>query len=195
MIEWLSGFWFRRSGWTIRGEFPYHIPKMVLAAGPHTSAWDFIVGLAIKHQLKIKHGHFLGKKELFDGPFGWFFRKMGGIPVDRSSSTGMVQQVAHEFSRQDHFILAMSPEGTRKRVDKLKTGFYHIAKEAHVPILPIGFDFLKKEIIIGEPLIPSNEEADLKHIISFLGACHGKHPEKGVQHLHLNTSKNLKVKT
>lgn len=183
MTEWLCGLWFRRSGWNIRGEFPYHIPKMVIAAGPHTSAWDLIIGLAVKHELKIKKGHFLGKKELFDGPFGWYFRKMGGIPVNRSSSKGLVEQVAHEFARHDHFILAMSPEGTRKRVDKLKTGFYHIAKEAHVPILPVGFDFLKKEVIIGDLLYPANEEADLKHIISFLGACKGKYPDMGVAHL------------
>jgi len=195
MIERLAGFWFRNSGWTIQGEFPYHIPKMVLAAGPHTSAWDFILGLAIKHELKLKHGYFLGKKELFDGPFGWFFRRMGGMPVDRTSSTGLVQQVVQEFAKNDHFILAMSPEGTRKRVDKLKTGFYHIAKEAHVPILPIGFDFLKKEVVIGQPMYTSNEEADLKQIISILGACQGKHPEKDLRHLHLITSQNSKLKT
>jgi 1-acyl-sn-glycerol-3-phosphate acyltransferase len=188
MIEWLSGLWFRHSGWKIRGEFPYPIPKMVIAAGPHTSAWDFIIGLAVKHELKIKQGHFLGKKELFEGPFGWFFRKMGGIPVDRSSSTGLVDQVVAAFSEHDQFILAMSPEGTRKRVDRLKTGFYHIAKEAQAPILPIGFDFLKKEVIIGEPLYPSNETTDMKHIITFLGACHGKHPEKGLQHVDINAT-------
>lgn len=183
MIEWLCGLWFRKSGWKIHGEFPYHIPKMVIAAGPHTSAWDFIVGLAIKHALKLKQGHFLGKKELFKGPFGWIFRKMGGIPVDRSSSTGLVEQVVQVFNRKDHFILAMSPEGTRKRVERLKTGFYHIAKEAHVPILPVGFDFLKKKVVIGIPIYPDNEAADLKNIILFFSKCRGKHEERGLQHL------------
>jgi 1-acyl-sn-glycerol-3-phosphate acyltransferase len=156
---------------------------MIIAAGPHTSAWDFVLGLAIKNVLNIKHGYFLGKKELFDGPFGWFFRKMGGIPVDRSSSTGLVEQVAHQFLANNHFILAMSPEGTRKKVDKLKTGFYHIAKAASVPILPIGFDFSTKEVVIGELIYPTDETADLKQIISFFAACKGKHPEKGLTHL------------
>jgi 1-acyl-sn-glycerol-3-phosphate acyltransferase len=161
---------------------------MVIAAGPHTSAWDFIIGLAIKNELKIKEGHFLGKKELFESGFGWFFKKMGGIPVDRSSPTGLVDQVAAAFSEHDRFILAMSPEGTRKRVEKLKTGFYHIAKKASVPIIPIGFDFLKKEVVIGSPIYPTLEAEDMKHIISFLSTCHGKHSEKGLKHLLINAT-------
>jgi 1-acyl-sn-glycerol-3-phosphate acyltransferase len=180
MIGWLCSLWFRRSGWKIRGTFPYDIPKMVIVAGPHTSAWDFILGVAIRHELRLKHGHFIGKKELFDGPFGWFFRAMGGIPVDRSSSTGMVQQVVVVFAQHDHFLLAMSPEGTRKKVERLKTGFYHIAKAAQVPVLPMGFDFAKKEVVLGQPLYPANEESDLKEIISFLASCQGKYPEKGI---------------
>lgn len=183
MIEWLCGFWFRKSGWKIRGSFPYHIPKMLVAAGPHTSAWDFIIGLATKYVLQLNHGYFLGKKELFDGVLGRFFKKMGGIPVDRSSSTGMVEQVAHQFSLHDHFILAMSPEGTRQKVERLKTGFYHIAKAADVPILPIGFNFSTKEVVIGELIYPADENTDLKRIISFFAKCKGKHPKKGVGHL------------
>ena len=132
---------------------------------------------------KVSYRGFLGKKELFDGSFGWFFKKVGGIPVNRSSATGLVEQVANEFSLHPHFILAMSPEGTRQKVDTLKTGFYHIAKAASVPVLPIGFDFSTKEVIIGALIYPTNETADIKKIISFFAACKGKYPEKGVAHL------------
>jgi 1-acyl-sn-glycerol-3-phosphate acyltransferase len=183
MIEWLCGLWFRKSGWTIRGEFPYHIAKMVVIAGPHTSAWDFIVGLALKHELKIDKAHFLGKKELFDGILGWYFRKIGGIPVDRSSSKGVVDQVVAKFKEHNHFILAMSPEGTRKKVAQLKTGFYHIAKAAKVPILPMGFDFLKKQVVIGAIMHPENETEDFKMIIQFFSSCRARHPERGLEDL------------
>jgi 1-acyl-sn-glycerol-3-phosphate acyltransferase len=92
----------------------------------------------------------------------------------------LVQQVVQEFEKHDHFLLAMSPEGTRKKVERLKTGFYHIANEANVPILPVGFDFLNKEVVVGTPLYPKEETEDMKYIISFLSACRGKHPEKGL---------------
>ncbi|HMO31358.1 MAG TPA: lysophospholipid acyltransferase family protein [Lacibacter sp.] len=184
MIGWLLSLWFRFSGWKITGRFPHEVPKMVIAVGPHTSGWDVVVGLSARHLIPIDHAYFLGKKELFDGPFGWFFRSLGGTPVDRFSSTGMVQQVAQKFADHDQFRLAMSPEGTRKRVDKLRTGFYYIAKEAGVPILLSGFDFAKKEVVLGPLIYPSaDEEADFARILSFFAAVQGKYPEQGLGHL------------
>ena len=183
MIAWILATWFRLSGWTIKGRFPAEVPRMVIAVGPHTSAWDVVVGLGARYLIPIRHAYFLGKKELFDGPFGWFFRSIGGTPVDRFSSQGMVQQVAEKFKQHEQFRLAMSPEGTRKRVDKLRTGFYYIAKEAGVPILLAGFDFGKKEVIIGELLTPGDEAKDLKQIITFFASIEGKNKEQGLQHL------------
>jgi len=95
----------------------------------------------------------------------------------------MVQQVADKFKQHEYFRLAMSPEGTRKKVDKLRTGFYFIAKEAQVPILLAGLDFTKKEVIIGDLIYPSNEADDFKKIISFFAGVEGKHPELGLKHL------------
>lgn len=184
MIHWLLSRWFLLKGWKIKGRFPDEVPKMVIAVGPHTSGWDVVVGLSVRHLVPIKHAYFLGKKELFDGPFGWFFRKIGGTPVDRFSKKGMVQQVAEKFHSHDYFRLAMSPEGTRKRVDKLRTGFYYIAKEAHVPILLTGFDFKNKEVVLGDLIHPSDDEAaDMKKIISFFAQFEGKVAEYGLQHL------------
>jgi 1-acyl-sn-glycerol-3-phosphate acyltransferase len=183
MIGWIFSIWFRLTGWTIQGNFPFDVPKMVIAVGPHTSAWDVVVGLAAKRVIPIEHAYFLGKKELFDGPFGWFFRAMGGTPVDRFSSQGMVQQVVEKFKQHTMFRLAMSPEGTRQKVDKLRTGFYYIAKEANIPVLLAGLDFKKKQVIIGELIYPTNEETDLKTIISFFAGVEGKNPELGLKHL------------
>ena len=183
MIRWLLALWFKRKGWKVNGRFPDEVPKMVIAVGPHTSAWDVVVGLGARYSIPITDAYFLGKKELFDGMFGWFFRALGGTPVDRFSKTGMVQQVADKFKQHEKFRLAMSPEGTRKKVDKLRTGFYYIAKEADVPILPAAFDFKKKEVIIGQLIYPADEEQDFKQIISFFAEAEGKNKELGLGHL------------
>jgi len=184
MIGFILSLWMKITGWKIKGSFPDHISKMVIAVGPHTSAWDVVIGLGARKMIPIKEAYFLGKKELFDGPFGWFFRAMGGTAVDRFSSQGMVAQVADKFTQHDVFRLAMSPEGTRKKVDKLRTGFYHIAKLANVPVQLIGFDFRKKEVIIGELIYPSTDEAaDFKKILSFFAEVEGKIPGLGLKHL------------
>ena len=108
---------------------------------------------------------------------------MGGTPVDRSSSQGMVAQVADKFAQHDIFRLGMSPEGTRKKVEKLKTGFYHIARQANVPILLVCFDFGKKEVILCDLIYPADEAEDFKKILSFFAGVEGKIPELGVKHL------------
>ena len=157
---------------------------MVIIVAPHTSWKDVLVGFAARDQLKINHARFLGKKELFDGPFGWFFKMLGGTPVDRFSKRGVVEQVVEMFNKHNEFILALSPEGTRKKVDKLRTGFYHIAKQAKVPIQMIGFDFSKKEIVIREPFYTTeNEPGDFKSIIDFFAPIKGAKPEFGLGHL------------
>jgi len=171
-------------GWKIHGEFPYHLKKCVIAVGPHTSAWDFVVGLAVRSKLKLYHLNFLGKAELFKGRFGFFFRRLGGFPVDRFSNNNVVDQVAEQFKIRDQFVLALSPEGTRKKVDKLRTGFYHIALKAGVPIVLAGLDFGRKEISFSEPFLPTgNMEEDFKKIIHFFADKEGKIPEYGLKHL------------
>lgn len=183
MISLILSLWWKLSGWKISGTFPANVPKMVIAVAPHTSAWDIVVGMAVRKVVPIKEAYYLGKKELFDGPFGWFFRATGGTPVDRFSSNGAVQQVVEKFNQHEVFRLAMSPEGTRKKVDKLRTGFYHIAREANVPILLTGFDFKKKEVIFSDLIYPSNESDDFKKIIAFFATVEGKIPEQGMKHL------------
>ena len=180
-------FWklyFRLSGWKITQPFPIDLPKAVIIVAPHTSAMDFPIGLAVRSILKIQHTHYLGKEELFKGPFGFFFRMTGGYPVNRFSKLNMVDQVVEIFNQHTHFLLALSPEGTRKKVDRLRTGFYHIAQKANVPIVMVGFDFANKEISIAEPFYTGNDEsADFKKIIQFFAPIQGKIPHLGIAHL------------
>ena len=125
----LRAFWklyWKWSGWSFSGQFPYQEQKLLIIVAPHTTWKDVLIGFATRAQLNIPDIKFLGKKELFDGPFGWFFRWMGGTPVDRFSSHGVVAQVAGFFTSHERFILAMAPEGTRKRVDKLQIGRAHV---------------------------------------------------------------------
>jgi len=184
MLRLIWKLYWRLGGWKITGNFPYQYKKMVLIIAPHTHWQDLFVGFAARHQLKITHAKFLGKKELFAGPLGWLLRRLGGTPVDRFSKQGMVEQAAALFATNENFLLAMAPEGTRKRVDKLRSGFYHIAKQAQVPILPVGFDFENKQVIIGETIFTSTDEvADMKKIIGFFSVIKGKNPDRDLRHL------------
>jgi 1-acyl-sn-glycerol-3-phosphate acyltransferase len=171
---------FRITGWKILGEVP-DLKKYVIAVAPHTSWWDFLIGIMARSTMGITGAKFLGKKELFDGPFGWFFRWMGGVGVDRFSSHDVVTQVVDEINRHDNFILGLAPEGTRKKVEKLRPGFYYIAKGAGIPIVPVGFDFPTKSVIIGKPLYPSeNINADMEILMTFFRKIRGKRPELGL---------------
>ena len=171
---------FKILGWRVSGQMP-DIPKFIVAVAPHTSNWDFPVGLAARSILRIHKAQFLGKSQLFKPPFGWFFRWLGGHPVDRTTSHDMVDQVVRIFDRHEKFILALAPEGTRKKVSKLKTGFYFIAKGAKVPIVPVGFDFARKEVVIAEPMYATDSvENDMETLLEFYRSIKGKNPELGL---------------
>ena len=183
-------FWkhyLRLKGWAIQGSYPYHLPKLVVAVAPHTSGRDFIIGLAVRSTLGIQHIRFLGKQELFKPPFGFVFRWLGGTPVDRFSSKNMVEQVVDCFNQNERFTIALSPEGTRKRVQRLRTGFYHIALGAGAPILMVAFDFGAKKVVIAEPFMPTgNFEDDAQKMLSFWGPVQGYHHQNGLGHLQGN---------
>lgn len=171
-------------GWTSVGEFPYQLKKYVVIVAPHTSGWDFIIGVLFRKALRMEKARYLGKKELFNPPFGFLFRWLGGYPVDRSNNKNMVEEVVKIFNSREEFAIALSPEGTRKRVDKLRTGFYNIAKGAHVPIIMAGLDYAKKQAIFSAPFYATeNQAADFEHILKFFRPVQGKFPEKGLGHL------------
>jgi 1-acyl-sn-glycerol-3-phosphate acyltransferase len=138
-------------GFRIEGTIP-NLPKFVLIVAPHTTAWDFPVGMAAKLALALDAMWF-GKDTLFRFPFGAILRAVGGMPVDRSASNDVVQQVAAEFANRKRLVLALAPEGTRKRVERWRTGFYHIAHAASVPIVPVAFDWQARAVRILAPFV------------------------------------------
>lgn len=155
-----------------------------MIVAPHTSGWDFIIGVLYRSALQLTHARYLGKMELFRPPFGFIFKWLGGTPVNRSSSQNMVDEVVKIFNQHDRFALALSPEGTRKRVERLRTGFYNIAKNAGVPIVMVGLDFKNKRVIFSKPFMPSdNQQHDFDHILKFFGPIKGKYPDNGLGHL------------
>lgn len=169
--------YFKLLGWKLVGEFPGYLDKFVIIVVPHTSWVDFFLGLLIR-QVWDEPIHFVGKKSLFRPPLGWFFRWMGGAPIDRSKSSDTVSATAKIFERRDKFRLTIAPEGTRKKVNDWKTGFYYIAKAAKVPIVLIAFDFGKKQIKVSEPQHPTDDkEADFKKYKSFYHGVLGKVPD------------------
>ncbi len=168
----------RLTGWRFSGEpFP-DLRKFVLIVAPHTSNWDFIVGIMAMYALGIR-GTFLGKDTLFKFPLGLLMRFLGGFPVDRASKSDVVTQTAELAARTDRIILALSPEGTRKRVEKWRTGFYWIARKAELPILPVAFDYARKEVRVF-PLFETT--GDQERDFAVLRACYepsmARYPEK-----------------
>jgi 1-acyl-sn-glycerol-3-phosphate acyltransferase len=148
-----------------------------LRTPPH---FDFPLGVLVKSAGKLD-ANYVGKHTLFEGPFGFFFRWLGGIPVDRRSSHNFVGATVDAFNREPHMHLVLAPEGTRKKVDKFKTGFYHIARLAGVPICLCKFDFAKKRCSSTRFFYPTdNEQADLDYIWNYFKDVQGKNPEKGI---------------
>lgn len=163
-------------GWKVMHDFP-PLDKYIIIAAPHTSWQDFPIGIMVKY-LKGANINYIGKASLFKPPFGFLFRWLGGAPVDRSKSTDKVQAIVDIFNSKDHFILGMSPEGTRQKVAQWKTGFYYIAKGANVPIVMAALDFENKQVRISEPYyLTADMDTDMRHFRSYFEGVIGKHPE------------------
>ena len=165
--------------WQLEGQFPSE-PRMVIAVAPHTHWMDFILAVLVRHFLK-EPIHFLGKKELFNPLTNKLFRALGGMPVDRSANNNTVAQAVAYFEQNKVFRLALAPEGTRKKVSGFKSGFYHIAHNAQVPIFPVAFDFEHKKMIF-HPLFytTGNKEKDIRQIEGIFVGVKGKIPENSV---------------
>ena len=152
-------------------------PRFIVIGAPHTTNWDFVAFLAATKHWDFKP-KYLGKHSLFDGPFGWVFRRLGGIPVDRSRPGGILDRVKAEFETTEEFALVIAPEGTRKAADFWKSGFVKIAAATGAPIVPAGLDYSNQTITLGGPIhydgVPDNLMAELR---TFYAATEGKHPE------------------
>ncbi len=179
ILHFIGRMFMRLVGWEIVNDLP-DLKKYIIVAGPHTALVDTIYVLGIVWTLKLSPTIFI-KHTMFRWPFGWLFRKIGGVPIDRSAPQGTVAQVAAEFERRDSWILLIAPDGRRirgkhHRDHPWKTGFYHIALAANVPIVAGRADFKNKEVSFTEPLMPTgNKEEDIAQLKAFVDAGHGYH--------------------
>ena len=164
------------SGWDVVGQVPVG-GKFVLVGAPHTSNWDFPFTLAAVFIFRLKIS-WLGKDTLFKKPFGGVMRWLGGIPVDRDSEHGVVDQIANQLRESDRLVVAIGPSGTRKKKDYWKSGFYWIAHTAQVPILCGYLDYSRKEACLGLSFVPTGDiKKDMDRIRDFYQGIQGKHPE------------------
>ena len=176
ITEILSKFVIKLFGWKAVGKVP-DAPKYVLVGYPHTSNFDMPLGLFLFTSMGV-HLHWLGKESLFKGPLGWLLKKTGGIAINREHSQNFVQNIKTIFDSHEHLVIALSPEGTRKKTDYWRTGFYYMALAANVPIA-LGFlDYSTKTGGFGPLIWPSGDiEKDLQQIRSFYKNIRGKYPE------------------
>ncbi len=174
----ISKFIFKITGWKDVGEIPPDMKKAIFIIAPHTSNWDFFIGrfYCWIHRIPIK---LLIKKEAFFWPTGGLLKKTGGVPVDRKDTRHIIPYVVNLFNSNDVFFFAITPEGTRKKTNKWKMGYYHIAIQAKVPILLSFIDYKEKRAGIGEIFYPTGDmDKDINKIETFYKGIHAKHPEQ-----------------
>ncbi len=167
----------RAVGWRVEGRIPPEVQRAVVIAAPHTSNWDLPLMLAVAWALDVRPA-WLGKRELFRGPLGWLFRRLGGIPVDRAVRGNLVAQAAARLHAAERLFLVVPPSGTRARAPHWKSGFYHIARGARVPIVCAFLDYGRRTGGIGPVFTPTgNVVADMDRLRGFYGDISGRYPE------------------
>ncbi|KZX58762.1 acyltransferase [Halioglobus sp. HI00S01] len=164
-------------GWSLEGAKPVH-ERYVLIAAPHTSNWDFPLMLLFAAAFDIKI-QWMAKHSLFRPPMGWVMRGLGGLPINRKSSNGVVCAMAEALTKARELVLVVPSEGTRDRVEYWKSGFYHIARQANVPIVPSMLDFGRKRGGFGAGIMPTGDvKLDMDYFRDFYAEAKGKFPEK-----------------
>lgn len=159
----------------LKGEFPKE-KKFVIAVVPHTSNLDFLLAIGVRTYLK-EPIHFVGKKELFTPLTSWFFKGLGGMPLNRKKNENVVEAITRMYAEEDVFRMAIAPEGTRKKVDEWKTGFYYIALAAEVPILPIAFDWGTRTMTFHPLFTPTGDkDKDFSYLKSLFKGVVGRVP-------------------
>lgn len=179
MMSRFCTFLLRLFGWRVTGRYASELPKVIIIVVPHTSNWDFPLGLLVRATLKTDI-RFIAKSSLFKPPFGWLFYWLGGYPVVRTRSTNFVQMMTEIYQKEPRFHTVIAPEGTRKKVDHLKTGFYHIAMGGGSAIVMCRFDWERKVVEFREPFFPTGDiEADFVIIEDYFRGIKGKNPTLG----------------
>lgn len=164
-------------GWKIETVFPKEVKKSVIIVMQHTSNWDFPIGILLRPIIDLQT-NFVGKKGLFFFPLGIVMRFLGGVSVDRTKHNNFVDAVADIYNKHEKFNITITPEGTRRKVKTVKSGFYYIALKANVPIVSCKFDWGKKVIGFDKPFYPTGDyERDLPLILQYYKGVKGKFPE------------------
>lgn len=168
-------FFFELFGWKVEGRVSPEVKKAIFAVCPHWYNSDFFIGLGTRAVMKQEIGY-LGKAELFKPPFGFIFKALDGIPVIRYKNLNLVESMVEAVKAADDKLIALAPEGTRKNVSKLKSGFYYIALGAGIPIIMVGFDRENKRTVLAEPFMASGDfKADMqKYFVPFFEKIGGK---------------------
>jgi 1-acyl-sn-glycerol-3-phosphate acyltransferase len=178
VMRWIMTALMRISGWKFAGGGFPDTRKFVLIVAPHTSNWDFIVGIRAMYALGIR-GTYLGKDSLFKFPLGIIMKWLGGVPVDRSTKSDVVTLTTELVEKMDKVIIVLAPEGTRKRMNRWRSGFYWIALKAKMPILPVAFDYKRKEIMVQPLFHPTgDQEKDIAYLRSLYKSEMAYDPEK-----------------
>jgi 1-acyl-sn-glycerol-3-phosphate acyltransferase len=180
VARWLASTIIRNSSWRLVGEFP-SLPKLVAIAAPHSSNWDGIIGISFAYALGVR-ATWMGKNSLFKFGLDRLMRGLGGIPTDRSNPRGAVGQMAEMVrTTNEPLWLFLAPEGTRKKVPKWRTGFWHIASEAGVPILLVAIDYPRRTFVVGPLFYPTGDkERDLQALYDYYRPFQGKHGKSGL---------------
>lgn len=177
LLQAVSILFLKIAGWRRIGQVP-DLPKFVMIGAHHTTNWDAPIAIAMVFAFRLK-AYWLGKHTAFRWPFAGILRWLGGIPIDRTKSADVVGQMIEEMKKRAELVLLLAPEGTRKKVTRWKTGFYHIARGAGVPIVLSFLDYARKEGGLGPVFNPTgNFETDMAEILKFYSTVTGKHPER-----------------
>jgi 1-acyl-sn-glycerol-3-phosphate acyltransferase len=182
MLGWLSKFiLFKLMGWKIEGKLPVH-KKYLIVVAPHTSNWDFPIGVFFRRISPDFNPKYLAKKELFVFPFGYFFKWLGGYPVERSKHTNFVDSIVEAYDTNKDFVTTITPEGTRSYNPKWKTGFYYIAKKARIPILRVAMDYGQKRVVIDELYeVTKSVDETVIEFKKYFSQFKGRNEENGVK--------------
>jgi 1-acyl-sn-glycerol-3-phosphate acyltransferase len=168
-------------GWRVVGPVPT-IPKYLIVVAPHTSNWDFLIGVLFRKFTEGFDPKYVAKKDLFVWPIGFIFRALGGFPVERSKKTNFVESLVNVYNTEEKFATTITPEGMRKYNGKWKTGFYHVAKNANIPIVRIAFDYGSMQVIFSEPYtVTKGVDETIDEFKQYYSQYTGKNPEDGVK--------------
>jgi 1-acyl-sn-glycerol-3-phosphate acyltransferase len=178
LVRSVAGFVLRRRGWRIEGHPPVDHRRFVMIAAPHTSVWDVPLMLACVLQFRLRV-HWIGLASYFRWPVAGLLRWLGGVPITRGPAEERVKHAAALLASEDAMVVAIAPEGSRHEVPRWRTGFYHLAMAAGVPLVMTALDHGRRIAVIGPAIMPTGDlEADLVPIRTFYAGVEGRHPER-----------------